>query len=157
SADRIADQILDFFSSYLGADASALYLREDGDAFRRKAARAMDPGAPTSFGLGEGSVGEVARSKKLLYLDALPANYFRWVSGLGETQPKQLAVVPLTADGEIQAVVELGLFNPLGKRERRLLERSMELAGIALRSAKYRSQLQDLLHESQQLTEELQT
>ena len=57
----------------------------------------------------------------------------------------------------VQAVVELGFFRALQPPDQELLRRVREMVGIAVRSSKDRTRLEELLDETQRQSEELQT
>src|SRR3546814_14175886 len=61
------------------------------------------------------------------------------------------------ADGEVNAVLELGYADSIDDTHAELLECVAEAIGVAVRSAKYRIRLQELLEETQQQAEELQS
>ncbi len=67
-----------------------------------------------------------------------------------------LLIAPITEDGEVNGVLELGFFNPLDESIVQLFERVAESIGVAVRSVKYRAHLQNLLEETQRQSEELQ-
>jgi CheY-like chemotaxis protein/signal transduction histidine kinase/CHASE3 domain sensor protein len=155
--DHLAEKILSFIVRYTAATAGALYVYDKINFLERRAGHAIDPKAPTHFGRGEGLVGQAGVSLRLDYLEGLPENYFKFVSGLGEARPHSVVVAPLAADGRLEGVVELAFFESIPSRTKSFLEQAGEIVGVAIRSANYRARLQDLLAESQQLTEELQT
>src|SRR3546814_18245517 len=61
------------------------------------------------------------------------------------------------ADGEVNAVLELGYADSIDDTHAELLECVAEAMGVAVRSAKYRIRLQELLEKTQQQAEELQS
>jgi CheY-like chemotaxis protein len=65
--------------------------------------------------------------------------------------------MPVTSEGAVEGVVELGFFDPTHASDRELLELLSERIAIALRASKDRSQLEHLLEETQRQAEELQT
>ena len=68
-----------------------------------------------------------------------------------------ISSLPLAnADGVINAVIELGFIHAPGPQVLRLLDESAAAIGVALRSARYRLDLQNALEETQRQSEELQ-
>src|SRR3546814_21138103 len=61
------------------------------------------------------------------------------------------------ADGEVNAVLELGYADSSDDAPAELLECVAEAIGVAVRSAKYRIRLQELHEQTQQQAEELQS
>jgi CheY-like chemotaxis protein/signal transduction histidine kinase len=89
-------------------------------------------------------------------LGDVPDGYLTIGSALGRDRPRHLVIAPATADGVVNAVVELGFFDPVDALVLELLDQSGPSIGIALRSARFRAQLQDALDETQRQAEELQ-
>src|SRR6201999_2217816 len=85
------------------------------------------------------------------------ASYLPIASSLGEANPTQLLIAPASDSGIVHAVVELGFFRSLQPSDLELLRRAREAIGIAVRSSKDRTKLEELLEETQRQSEELQT
>ena len=58
----------------------------------------------TSFRLGEGLVGQCAKEKKRILLTDVPGDYVRINSGLGESPPLNIIVLPVLFEGSVRAV-----------------------------------------------------
>ena len=87
----------------------------------------------------------------------VPADYLTISSTLGRRRPVELLVSPASADGEVQAIIELGFFRRLSPIDLELMANVSQMLAIAVRSSKDRSRLEELLAETQQQAEELQT
>src|SRR5690606_36324117 len=87
----------------------------------------------------------------------VPEDYLAIASGLGRKPPRELIIAPAAADGGVHGAVELGFFRRVRRADLELLDRASELLGIAVRSAKDRTLLEELLGETQRQAEELQT
>ncbi|UGQ46619.1 response regulator [Massilia endophytica] len=155
----LANALLQFLSRYLDAPVGALYVREPEGQFRRAAAYGFSS-EDEAFGLvqkpGEGLVGQAAQSRRLMQLDDLPPDYLRVSTALGSARPKQVLVLPVNSEGEVNGVVELGFMHPVGEREREFLELVAGNIGTAIETTLARYRLQEVLAETQQLNEELQ-
>ena len=156
----LAVRIMEHLASALGASIGTFYIMRGFKELQFMAGHALSD--PASFRnrvieLGEGLVGQVAAQRRPQLVEDLPADYLKVSSTLGHTRPRHLVISPLTADGVIQGVIELGFMDSIPKRTLNFLDLSAEMLGTGIRSAAYRSRLQDLLFKSQQLTEELQT
>jgi CheY-like chemotaxis protein len=86
----------------------------------------------------------------------VPGEHVRLATGTGDSKPRHLLVAPLTSGASLLGVIELGFMAPPHPRAADFLTVAGESAGIALRSARYRAHLQDLLAETQRQAEELQ-
>ena len=70
-----------------------------------------EPVAP--FTIGEGVHGEALKEKKVFVLKDLPEEYFMGYSGLGESKPKHLYVLPVANDEKTIGVIEIASYKSL--------------------------------------------
>jgi CheY-like chemotaxis protein/signal transduction histidine kinase/CHASE3 domain sensor protein len=157
SVEQLADGVLAFLVQYVGCRAGAIF-KGEGNQFNRAATRGVpaDADIPVRFALKEGLLGMVAADAKPMVVDDVPDNYLIFGSAFGRAKPRHLLIVPTTAEGRVNAVIELGFLRPVHDDVVELLEQVSPAIGIALRSARYRAQLQDALEETQRQTEQLQ-
>jgi CheY-like chemotaxis protein/CHASE3 domain sensor protein len=153
---RLADNIASFLAAYLEAPLAALYYTEVPGQLQRVGAYALplsesDDRSPPAL------TKQVFQDGALLYLRDVPEDYFEVKSGLGKGRPRHLLLAPLETNGVSVGVAELGLFRSPAAPELELLRRMSEPIGIALRSARYRREVQNLLEETQGQAEELQS
>ncbi|MDU9408786.1 response regulator [Pseudomonas sp. zfem001] len=157
---ELADRSLEFLAEYLGCVVAALYLRDAQTGDLKRVAGygfSEDAGLKAHFYSGEGLVGQAARGRRVVCLDDLPADYIKVASSLGEGLPVSVALVPLQSEDRVNGVIELAFMRALEPREREFLEAIAGNVGNTLEAARYRQRLQDILGETQQLNEELQT
>lgn len=69
--------------------------------------------APASFRVGEGISGQVVLDKKAMLLNELSNKNMTIVSGLGESQVNNLAIVPILKDDNVVGLIEMATFKPL--------------------------------------------
>ncbi|OWR16353.1 response regulator, partial [Brevundimonas diminuta] len=157
SLEQLADSILAYLGRYAGVQAGALF-KGEGGLYRRVAALGVPSDAPIAerFGLREGLLGQVAAEGQVLTLSDVPEGYLTIGSALGRDKPRHLVLAPARADGAVNAVLELGFLHAPDERLMALLEEAGPAIGTALRSARYRAQLQNMLEETQRQAEELQ-
>ncbi len=157
SVEQVADSILAFLAQYLGFQAGALFKGEQG-LYRRVATLGVpgDADMPLGFALKEGLLGKVAAEGRASIIRDVPEGYMTIGSALGSDKPKHLVIVPARANEMVNAVIELGFLHSVDDRVLELLDQSAGAIGIALRSARYRTQLRDALDETQRQAEELQ-
>ena len=93
-------------------------------------------------------MGQVAKDKVPQTLNQVPAHYWKLSSGLIQNVPTFLYIFPITHNGEIKAVGELGTLTPLEKHEQEYLNLSKDTLGIALNSAQSREQISELLQKN---------
>ncbi|MEH2287140.1 response regulator [Nostoc sp.] len=109
------------------------------------------------FRLGEGLVGQSALEKQRILLTEVPSDYIRITSGLGEAPPRNIIVLPILFEAQVNAVIELASFGPFNPLHLTFLEQLSENLGVFLNNIASQLQTQQLLEESVTLTEELQT
>jgi CheY-like chemotaxis protein len=156
---QLGEQMLHTLCRYVDAQVALLY-RIEGGVLAPTAAYGIDRplAALPSLALGQGLAGEVARDGAALVLSDLPEDYLRVSSGVGESRLRRLLIVPVTADGKLQGVIELGFLRPAAGVDaaRELLQMTAESMGVAIRSSLYRQHLSELLEETRRQSEELQ-
>ena len=155
---QLGNSVLDYLVRYVGAVAGAVYV-DGGDIFRRTATYGVPETAnvPAGFKLREGLLGQAAAEGRPMHVRDLAEDYLRFGSALGEGRPRHLMILPGGVDGRVNAVVELGFARPVAEETSSFLEQVSTAFAIAVRSAKYRGELQDFLEETQRQSEELQT
>jgi CheY-like chemotaxis protein/CHASE3 domain sensor protein len=157
SVEELSDSILSFLAGYLGFQAGAVFKGEKGH-FHRTAALGIPADAEVTvrFNLREGLLGKVAADGKPTIIRDVPEGYLTIGSALGRDKPRHLVLAPTHADDVVNAVIELGFLHPVDDLVLELLDQASGSIGIALRSARYRAELQDVLEETQRQAEELQ-
>jgi CheY-like chemotaxis protein/signal transduction histidine kinase/CHASE3 domain sensor protein len=157
TVQQLGDSILDYLTPYLGAQAGVLFQGE-GDHFERAAQLGVpaDAAVPARFALREGLLGRVAADGQPVLVRDVPDGYLTIGSALGRDKPRHLVIAPFSADAAVNAVIEFGFLHPVDERIETLLGQIAEPAGVALRAARYRTELQNLLKETQRQAEELQ-
>lgn len=144
-----------------GAVYGGLYIRErlgEDNSFRLRGAYAPQSEElfDRQFRLGEGLVGQCAGTGQPIELRELPSTYIRIRSGIGETPPNVLLLLPVSYQNRQLAVIELASMVPIVGRQRELLNELAENLGIQLNNLFGRLRIEELLRESQALGEELQ-
>ncbi len=71
----------------------------------------------TPFNIGEGLHGEALKEREVIVLEELPEDYFSGYSGLGESKPKHIYILPLASENTAIGVIELASFKPLQIKE----------------------------------------
>ncbi|WP_345816311.1 response regulator [Paraburkholderia sp. PREW-6R] len=153
--------MLDFLAEYLDAAVGALYVRDKQHGTLRRIAaygfsRESEQAADRHFEDAETLVGQAAVARRTLVLRDVPDNYIQVVSATGRSAPKNLLIMPIDNDGQVNGVVELGFIRELGPRDQEFMELIRSNMGDFIEAALYRERLQDALAETQQLNEELQ-
>lgn len=157
SPQQFASNVLSYLCALLDAKAAAFYVGNEL-AFERTATQGVPESSavPEAFAVGEGLMGQAAKEARIVSLADVPEGYLRIGSTLGQSLPRHLVIAPMVAEGHTNAVLEFGFLQPADERVLEVLQYISEPLSIAVRSAKYRAHLQNLLEETQRQAEELQ-
>ncbi|MFC4308791.1 response regulator [Steroidobacter flavus] len=155
----VGERIASFVSEYLGASVGALYARQDatGAVFIGGYAVPAAHPARVSIAANEGLIGQALKDRKAIHLKDVPGGELEISGALGTIRPKTLIVTPVIADGVAVGALELGFLEAIGRADLELLEVLSEPMGIAIRTARLRSEREELLRATQRQAEELQT
>ena len=107
--------------------------------------------------VGEGLVGQVASEKRRMLISDLPEKTVPIRSGLFESVPRNVIVLPVLFEDRVKAVIELASLNAFTASHLAFLEQLTASIGIVLNSIEATMQTEGLLKQSQQLAAELQT
>ncbi len=143
----------------LGGGIASFYLKEEKSGRLRRIAGyglAAEAEVATSFGDGEGLVGQCARDKRTVTLADLPANYLRIASGLGDAAPTQAAALPLVSQANLLGVIELAAFRDFHPRERALLDELLPVVALNLEVLQRNLRTQELLSQTQEQARQLE-
>jgi HAMP domain-containing protein/CheY-like chemotaxis protein/signal transduction histidine kinase len=111
----------------------------------------------SEFRLGEGLVGQCAVEGRMLLINQVPSDYIQISSGLGEAPPRNIVVLPVLFEGAVKAVLELATFDQFDEIRLTFLEQLAESIGIVLNTIAANMRTEELLKQSQALTEGLQS
>ncbi|HDS0924961.1 TPA: response regulator [Stenotrophomonas maltophilia] len=153
----LANEAMRTLCARLNADVGALY-RLQGERLLLVGGAALPPHLPDSLPAAAGQWGEVLRQGQPRRLEE-GESLLEIETALGRTPVHQRLLGPITADGVVIGLVELGRagVSPARSLELGLLLQCAEPVGVALRTALLRAQLVELLEETQRQSEELQT
>ncbi|MET0937097.1 MAG: response regulator, partial [Luteibacter sp.] len=154
---ELGGSILTFLARYVDAQAGALFANTT-TFFERVGGYGLAVGETVveRFSPGEGLLGQAISERRALVINDVPEGYLCVGSALGKDKPRHLVIVPSIVDGDVNGVIELGFFRPVGEDVLALLEEAQPAIGAALRSAMYRAELSRLLEETQRQSESLQ-
>jgi signal transduction histidine kinase/CheY-like chemotaxis protein len=109
------------------------------------------------FRLGEGLVGQCAQEKERILLSDVPGDYVRINSGLGESAPLNIIVLPCLFEGSVRAVVELASFSRFSPTHQAFLDQLTESIGLVINTIEANTLTETLLKQSQSQAQELQS
>ncbi|BAY12173.1 response regulator [Calothrix sp. NIES-2098] len=159
---NVTQLLLSRLAPLVGAQQGVFYVmdgREDRPVLKLLASYAYSErkNLANQFHLGEGLVGQCALEKQRILLTQVPNDYIRISSGLGEAPPLNIVVLPVLFENKVTSVIELASFQHFNELHLVFLEQVSEVIGIALNAINADMLTQQLLQQSQALTEELQT
>jgi methyl-accepting chemotaxis protein len=116
----------------LEAGQGALYKTSDDDGKRMVelyTGYALNMGESTvlKYEFGEGLIGQVASSGMTLYVDEVPPGYITILSGLGNSSPRYLLIVPVKTKEKLFGVMEIATFQRATEDQRKFVEESAQL------------------------------
>ena len=107
--------------------------------------------------VGEELVGQCAYEKQRILLTNVPSDYIEITSGLGGSKPQNILVLPIVFENKIKAVIEIASFTLFSQIHQAFLDQLGEFIGVVLNTIETNLRTEDLLKQSQTLSEELQS
>jgi signal transduction histidine kinase len=89
-------------------------------------------------------------------LSDVPGDYTPISSGLGESRPINIVVLPILFEGEVKAIMELSSLDRFNSTHQAFLDQLTESIGIVLHTIEANTRTENLLAQSQSLASELQ-
>ncbi|MFV2113846.1 ATP-binding protein, partial [Micromonospora sp. LOL_025] len=113
-------------------------------------------GHEVTFGPGEGLVGQAALSRRTIRMGGAPDGKLMLRSGLAETPPADLVVLPVLFEGELLGVIEFASVAAFSELHLSFLERLVLTTGVAVNTIQANRRTEELLAQSQRLAHEMQ-
>lgn len=158
---ELYDRLISKIVNYTNINQGGLYVINDDDpenitidltaayAYNRK--KFME----SSYKIGQGLIGQTYLEGETCYLKEVPQGYITITSGLGETTPSYVLIVPLKINDKIEGIIELASFNGFEPHHIKFLEKAGEAIASSIATTKVTSKTEELLSSSQQMTEEM--
>jgi len=108
------------------------------------------------FKPGEGLVGQCLLEKERILLTQVPGDYVKISSGLGESAPLNIVVLPVLFEGAVKAVIELASLQKFSELQLAFLDQFAESLGVVVNTIQAGMRTEDLLEQSRAMTEQLQ-
>lgn len=159
---QLADKIIKNLVEFLDISLGGIYIKELTDDkktnYRLVAAYAYseEKFVDKQFYSGESLVGSCASEKRMIYMSSIPEDYMKILSGLGESVPQSLLLIPLIYNDEVLGVLELASLKKINKHEQEFLQKAADNIASTLSLTQISSQTTDLLEKSRLQTDELE-
>jgi PAS domain S-box-containing protein len=105
--------------------------------------------------IGQGLVGQCYLEGESIYMTNVPQDYMSITSGLGDTRPGCVLIIPLKLNNHIEGIIELASLNPFPAHQIEFLEKLGEALASAITTVRTSENTKILLERSQQQTEEM--
>ena len=125
---KLAEILLPVIVKKVDANIGVMYIysNNDGDEKLRLISRYGSEEVEENIYLGEGLIGQTYIDGKNRYISDLPKDYLTIASGLGDSKPQSLAVLPMKIDQLVIGVIELASFGEFTNAHKQFLERALE-------------------------------
>jgi signal transduction histidine kinase/HAMP domain-containing protein len=156
----VAELIMNELVPVVGGQHGAFFLADSSDGqtrLRLIAGYGLNGGGTHGeVLLGQSLIGQVAKTRKPIVLEKVPAGYVRISSAIGEARPVNVMIVPIVFEDQVLGVIEAGSVWPFTQVHRDFLEQLMETIGVNVNTMIANARTDALLEQSQRLTAELQ-
>ncbi|HEU5159545.1 MAG TPA: HAMP domain-containing protein [Streptosporangiaceae bacterium] len=158
---QVAQLIMSELTPTVSAHYGAFYLAQRVDSeieLVLKAGYGIRRGARESvrFRPGESLVGQCALERRTILITGAPGDYVKISSGLGESSPLNVIVIPILFEDQVLGAIELASFNRFSDIHLAFFGQFAETTGVTINAILANSRTEALLAESQRLTQELQ-
>jgi len=161
---KLYDKITSYVTEYLKANQCGLFLVESDEhqekvKIRLKSCYAYDRKKflEKEFDSGQGLIGQVYLEKETIYLKDVPTGYISVTSGLGESIPNEVLIVPLIVNDEVEGVLEFASFAQFEDYQIQFVEQLGETLAAFINFNRINEKTKLLLEDSQQQAEEMRS
>jgi methyl-accepting chemotaxis protein len=157
---KLSMRIISALVDYLDAHQGGLYLVEgkgDDQYLELVASIGYEKGKmlKTTVYPNEGFVGKCFLEKEKIYRDEIPKDYPPILSGLGQTLPGSLLLVPMMINEKVVGIIEVASLNQLKEYQIEFVEKIAVPIASTTSSAKINAQTAELLEKSKEQADEL--
>lgn len=158
--EKLGAQLISNLVDYMGGSQGALFvLKEEGEnhylellaayAYNRKkyVERRLEP--------GEGLAGQSFLEGKTIYLKDIRADHYNVVTGLGESKPTSLIIVPLREEEKIEGIIEIASLKEIQPYEIEFIESIGASIASSINAGKINETTRKLLDETREKAEQM--
>lgn len=155
SLNELCSSILSPLVKHVGATGGAIFVYDDKLDVLRGTAKFGLVSGKENFAPGDGLVGTCFETGEVTIIDKLPASFIKISSGLGESSPTFLLLMPLKHEKMCMGVIELASFQPIPPYQQQFIMQLMERLAASINTTLLAQRTQQLLKESKIQAEEL--
>jgi PAS domain S-box-containing protein len=158
--EELAYQVVANLVKYIGANQGSLFILENKNGqpvLVLAGAYAYDKRRylQKEIALGSGLLGQAAWEGSTALYTNLPDQYVEITSGLGETTPGSLLIVPLKTNNQVYGALEIAGFEKFAPHHVAFVESLSERIAVTLAAVKSNETMRGLLEESQMASEQM--
>ncbi len=161
SIKKLSDNLISNLVKYLGANQGGIFIMNEENK-EDKFIELMSCYAyerhryvQKRIDIGIGLIGRCVKENETIYMTDIPKDYINIISGLGESPPTSLLLIPLNVNEETFGVMEFASFSEFPPYQIDFLEKVGENIASTISSVKINLQTSKLLRESQKQSERL--
>lgn len=153
-------QIVSNLAKYVGANQGILFIANESEHERYLQPAAwhackIENAQAWKVQEGQGMVGQCMIDRRILLVKDVPKDYVKISSGLGQTAPRNIVIVPLIINEKLYGAVELASYTSFESHQVEFLREVSENIASEIAAIKNFEHTQKLLDDSNVLTKEL--
>lgn len=153
---NIFDKVLSKLIRYTNSNQGGIYLLEDDlliltSSYAYNHKKIIEQQVSVENGL----LGQATKGKDAIYLKEVPDSYVTITSGLGESTPRNILIIPLILNEAVEGVMEFASFNLYEDHQIAFLKRVGENIASYIFNYKSNEKTRQLLKQSQEHSEQM--
>ncbi len=159
---NLTGKLIKTLVEYLDVALGGVYMKETdsegNDVYRMVAAYAYSEQryVDRKFYQGESLVGSCVSEQRVIYMSNIPEGYITVLSGIGESAPKSLILIPLKYNDEVFGVLELASLREFSEKEQEFLKNAADNIASTLSLTQISLQTGLLLEKTKKQARELE-
>ena len=159
--DDLYIQVLSYVVKYIEANQGGLFILQNDEETEpylelvASYAYNKQKFLERNVAIGEGLLGQAYLEKEPILLTEIPQDYINITSGLGDTNPNCILIVPLKVNEQVVGMLELASFQVYDEYQVEFVVKLAESIASAITNIKVNVRTNRLLQEAQQREEEL--
>ena len=158
--DKLGNKIITELVEYLKASQGALFVFKEQEghgflellsAYAYKRKKYIEK----KLEIGESLAGQAFEEGKTIYLTDIKSDHYNIQTGLGESKPTSLLIVPLKQEDRIEGIIEIASLEEIEKHQIEFVESIGESIASSLSAGKVNQTTKKLLEDTQEKAEQM--